>query len=85
MATAKPDFKYRVIVAYPAKFFPDYDRPIHKAAGRLSDASGYDVGPVPMPMRDMSWYCTTKVEAEMITGRVLGLKLSRLNSEITTF
>ena len=85
MATTKTDYKYRTIVTYPAMFFPDHDKLIHKAAGRLSDASGYDVGPVPRPMRDMSWYCATKVEAEKIAARVLGLKLAKTKSENTTY
>jgi hypothetical protein len=47
MPISKADYKYRVVVTYPAKYFPTYETPIKVAVGRHSDAGGCDSGDKP--------------------------------------
>jgi hypothetical protein len=85
VTTAPSDYKYRVIVTYPAKYFPTYETPIRVAVGRHCEAGGCDVGDKPNPLRDKTWYCITKAEAEKLATKVRRLKLVGTRTRVVAF
>jgi hypothetical protein len=68
----KSNTEFRLVVVYPAKYYPALDQKLERAVKGCCAGSGYGFGE-----RDMDWYFRTRRGAEGAESRINRLQLPK--------